>query len=65
MEVAFHSAVHRENMYNKNIELVPIVEHVSSTDSFLIEKKGPYKSNYNKQILTAYFPYSSNKHVAC
>lgn len=43
MEVAFYSAVNRENMYNKNIEFVPKVERAPGFDSFMIEKKGLIK----------------------
>lgn len=38
--MAFHSAMYRENMYNGNIEFVPIVVKAALADSFDIEKKG-------------------------
>lgn len=47
MEVAFYSAVNRENMYNKNIEFVPKVERAPAFDSFMIEKKGIYSFEFN------------------
>lgn len=39
-ELAFQSAIFRENMYNKDIELVPKVIKVSNSDTFAIEKQG-------------------------
>lgn len=40
LEVAFHAAINRENMYNANIEFVPTVLKVPIADSFVVEKKG-------------------------
>lgn len=40
LEVAFHSAIYRENMYNGNVEFVPIVVKAALADSFHLEKKG-------------------------
>lgn len=40
LEVAFHSAINRENMYNAHIEFVPSVIKVPVADSFVVEKKG-------------------------
>ncbi|XP_037961199.1 glutamate receptor ionotropic, kainate 2 [Teleopsis dalmanni] len=37
-EIAFHTAIERVNIYDRNVELVPIVEYVNADDSFIIEK---------------------------
>lgn len=39
-ELAFQSALFRENMYNKDIEFVPKVIRVSNSDTYAIEKQG-------------------------
>lgn len=39
-ELAFQSAIYRENMYNKDIEFVAKVVKVSTSDTFAIEKQG-------------------------
>ncbi len=39
-ELAFQSAIFRENMYNKDIEFVPKVIKVANLDTFVIERQG-------------------------
>lgn len=50
LEVAFHSAIHRENMYNANIEFVPVVIKVPVADSYVVEKKGIYVYIYSYNV---------------
>lgn len=39
-EMAFRYAVERINMHEKTFELVPLLHHVASTDSFKAERIG-------------------------
>lgn len=42
-ELAFQSVIFRENMYNKDVEFVPKVIKISTSDTFSIEKQGKKK----------------------
>ena len=39
-EIAFRYSIERVNMHEKNVELVPSIHHVSTTDSFKAERIG-------------------------
>ena len=38
--IAFHSAIHKENTYERRFELRPILRNVTEFDSFVTEKIG-------------------------
>lgn len=50
-EIAFRYTVERINMHERNFELIPLVRHVSRTDSFRAERIG----EAIKLLQTVYF----------
>lgn len=48
-ELAFQSAIHRENMYNKDIEFVAKIVKLSTSDTYAIEKEGKNYLTFSKQ----------------